>query len=120
VITLVLPFPPTINHYWRVDQKTGRPYLSDAGKAFRADVLAAVYSQLKLPLPRLSGRIAVVVEVAAPDKRRYDIDNRLKGLLDAMAHAGIYANDEQIDKITIERAPPCTSGFAKVEIEELA
>ena len=120
MIALVLPFPPTLNHYWRVDQKTGRPYLSDAGKAFRADVHEAVLKQLKLPLPRLSGRLGVAVEVSAPDQRRYDIDNRLKGLLDALAHAGVYGNDEQIDRLTIERAPPCTSGFSKVQIEEIA
>ena len=122
MLELVLPFPPTLNHYYRVRQKgpdAGRPLVSEAGHAYRADVAQAVFQQLKLPLPRLSGRLSVAVEVAAPDHRRYDIDNRLKGLLDALAHAGVYLNDEQIDRLCIERAPPCTSGFAKVAIEEI-
>lgn len=38
-----------------------------------------------------------------PDNRRRDLDNLLKGTLDSLQHANIYPDDNQIDKLKIER-----------------
>jgi crossover junction endodeoxyribonuclease RusA len=119
-IVLVLPFPPTVNHYYRPGYRDRAVrQLTDEAKQFRKDVHIAAMMQLKLPLPKLSGRLAVRAFLAAPDHRRYDLDNRMKGLLDAIQHSGIYADDQQIDQLTIERFAPCSRGYAKVEIEEI-
>lgn len=121
-IELVLPFPPPVNTYYRHPHKgpmAGMHLLSEDARSYRSDVEVAVMAQIKLPLPRLTNRLEVEIEVSAPDRRHYDIDGRLKALLDSLEHAGVYVDDEQIDRITIERAPPCTTGYAKVKIRAL-
>jgi len=38
-----------------------------------------------------------------PDRRRRDLDNLLKSVLDALEHAGLYADDSQIDLLVTRR-----------------
>ena len=52
----------------------------------------------------LQGRLAMAIELYPPDKRRRDIDNVLKATLDALQHGGAYADDCQIDYLTISRS----------------
>ena len=51
----------------------------------------------------LEGRLVVVVSLHAPTRRKYDLDNRCKSLLDALEEAEVFLNDEQIDHLTIRR-----------------
>jgi crossover junction endodeoxyribonuclease RusA len=45
----------------------------------------------------------VLVELIMPDNRRRDIDNYQKAALDALAHAGVYQDDCQIDELIVRR-----------------
>ena len=45
-----------------------------------------------------------------PDRRRRDMDNYNKGLLDALTHAGIYPDDSDIDDLRVQRGPICKGG----------
>lgn len=93
-----LPFPPSINHYWRrVGQRT---LISRQGRAFRENVIAAVFEQGRT---KIVGRLAVTIEVYPPDRRRRDLDNLTKSTLDALAHAGVFDDDEQIDELRLRR-----------------
>jgi crossover junction endodeoxyribonuclease RusA len=96
-----LPWSPTVNTYWRTAR--GRTYISAKGKAYREEVIARVQA-LDLPKP-LEGRLTVHIWAYPPDKRRRDLDNLLKALLDALEHAGMYLDDNQIDDLRIERRP---------------
>ena len=111
VITLTLPYPPSVNHYWGV--RGIHRYLGVKGKFFRLKVSEAVAT---LNRPTLTGRIAVFVSLYPPDKRNRDIDNVLKALLDALEHAGCYENDSQIDDIRIVRCEPRKGGSCVVVI----
>lgn len=51
----------------------------------------------------LEGRLSMHVSMWPPDRRRRDIDNPLKALLDACEHAGCYEDDGQIDELHIVR-----------------
>lgn len=112
---LTLPFPPSINHYWR-HRAIGRRasvYLSSEALAYRQDVKNAITATKPL-----TTRLSVSVELHAPNRRKYDIDNRVKSLLDALTHAGILLDDELIDSLQITRGNIIKGGLCVVEIAE--
>ncbi len=101
---LELPFPPSVNHLWR---RVGhRTLLSRGGRAFRRSVQAVLSARGVQPI---AGRLAVTIDVYPPDRRRRDLDNALKALLDALQHGGAYHDDAQIDDLHIRRCE-CVPG----------
>jgi len=94
-----LPWPPSVNHYWR--RQGSRYFVSSEGKAYRDSLyyLCAEYRGLFGAERRLS----VVINAFPPDKRRRDLDNILKSLLDSLQYARVYEDDSQIDCLTIKR-----------------
>jgi len=71
-----------------------------------------------LPANGLTGRLAVEIYVYPPDRRRRDLDNILKNLLDSMQHAGVYKDDQQIDRLLVIRMPDI-GGYVDVVIKEI-
>jgi len=116
MIRLTLPWPPSTNSVWRNIQ--GRTLLSRNGRQFRMAVATAVAAQHQgAPL---TVRLAVVATLLPPDRRKRDIDNHGgKALLDAITHAGVWVDDEQIDKLTIIRGERTPGGMCLVEITEI-
>ena len=124
-LNLHLPYPPSVNHYWRaVRTRVGvQMKISGEGRRFRKEVVAKI-SQLKVKA--ISGPVQVQILACRPDKRRRDIDNILKSLLDALGHAGAYKDDSQVWKLTVEWAldvenqlATCPGGWVMVTIKEL-
>lgn len=98
MITITLPFPPSVNRMWR--QYRGRAILSKAGRDYRKAAIVAAYG-----LGTVGGdQCAVSIRAYLPDARRRDCDNLTKAPLDALAHAGVYLDDSQIVRLTIEKA----------------
>jgi len=122
-IHLILPYPPSVNHYWQskiIPNKKGRPgqlriarFLSKRAKQFRVDVQHCVLEQLGKP-PRLQCRLAVIVQQFAGPGRVQDIDNSLKGLFDAMEWVKVYGDDSQIDELLVVRKR--RAAIARVEV----
>ncbi len=98
-MVIELPWPPSVNTYWR--RHGNRYFISEAGQTFREALyyLCARHRGLFAPHMRLS----VNIEAFPPDKRRRDLDNILKSLLDSLQHAGVYDDDSQIDYLAITR-----------------
>ena len=71
--------------------------------------------------PKLgSARLYLEVVLWPKDKRKYDIDNRVKALLDSLQDAGVFDDDEQIDQINVYRGTGVVKGGqARVMIETL-
>ena len=113
-LTLDLPYPPSMNHYWR--RVGSRTLVSRRGREFQAEVCWAASEQYSLPQP-LSGPLSIKVDVQAPDRRRRDLDNLLKPLLDALTHAAVWEDDSQVHRIEIAWVgEPAKPGSATVRI----
>lgn len=119
MIVLDLPYPPSMNSYWRSPNKgplAGRVLISEDGRRYRADVLQATrHCGLGAAL---QGRLRVRIVATMPDRRKRDLDNLLKPLLDALTHASIWVDDGQIDELSIKRGVIKPGGRAIVVIEE--
>ena len=116
VITITLPWPPSVNGYWRT--VNGRTMISKRGRLFKKAVLKSVLAhQAKR---HLAGRLEVHIALHPPDRRRRDVDNSGKSVLDALQNAGVYLDDSQVDRLVIERCEIIKGGVAIVTIHELA
>lgn len=111
-LELELPYPPSVNHYWR--RVGARTLISRGGRAFRREVCAILASQGVRPL---DGRLEMTIDVYPPDRRRRDLDNLQKGLLDALAHGRAYLDDSQIDRLVIQRRHVARLGKVRVRID---
>jgi crossover junction endodeoxyribonuclease RusA len=116
-IRIELPYPPTVNHYWKRRHGQHSLYIAEAGKRYREDVLGLVL--VANPARPVPGRLSVVLELHPPDRRRRDLDNTFKGLLDALTHARVYEDDSQIDHLEIDRLEVRKGGLVIVTITEL-
>jgi crossover junction endodeoxyribonuclease RusA len=115
IINLRLPWPPSGNRYWR--NVLGRMIVSKEARAYKETVKKLVMAHR---LHTLSGKIELSIHAYPPDRRKRDLDNLLKVVIDAMQDAGLYANDSQIDKISIQRMSiDGDGGELVIELKEL-
>jgi crossover junction endodeoxyribonuclease RusA len=90
--------------------------MSAAGTEFRNAVIAEVS---KNPVKTILGRVSVKATLHAPTLRKYDIDNFFKSAGDALTHAGVWGDDEQIDSLLLCRGEKFKGGKMIVEVTEL-
>ena len=113
-----LPYPPSINTYWRT--VAGRTMTSKAGRDYRKAVIGeCLPERVRNHGKPLTGRLHATITAYPPDRRRRDLDNLPKAILDALAHAGIYVDDSQIDRLLIVRGAIQQAGRVHVEIVEV-
>jgi len=113
-IQLELPYPPSVNHYWGVNGK--QRFIGAKGKVFRMAVMEACADA---GVQTIEGRVSMHIALFPPDRRKRDIDNVLKSLLDACEHAGCYESDSQVDELHVLRQAPRPGGSCTVVILEL-
>lgn len=120
---LVLPYPPSINRYWR--RVGSRTLISREGRAFRRNVCALLGPRPRSGQagggprkPPAGGRVALAMDAFPPDRRRRDLDNIQKPVLDALERAGVYEDDSQVDLLVTRRRPRVRGGRLEVRLDE--
>lgn len=112
--TYELPYPPSLNHYYR--HIGPRVLISKGGRAYRKTVGQLLFFA---GAKEMAGLLAVQVDLHPPDRRRRDIDNTQKALLDALQNAGLYEDDSQIVDLHLRRLDVVPGGKAVLRIQEV-
>lgn len=94
------PYPPTVNHCWG---RAGKAvFLSAKYKAFLNDV-ALVVAGTRL---RQGDEYFLELSVTPPDRRKRDLDNVFKPILDALTRCCVWQDDSAVCFLTARRNEP--------------
>lgn len=96
MISFVLPFPPSVNHY--LGRRGKQSYKTAKAKQYNKDV-AVIVMQSKANLG-YNTPLEVEYYYCFPDHRKRDIANYEKVLTDSMVIAGVMKDDHIIHKLT--------------------
>lgn len=114
ILKFELPWPPSINHYYL--QSSSGVILGEKGKRYRKKVSLLLHSYKGSFGDEK--RLKVTIHAFPPDKRRRDIDNICKATLDALEHAQVFKNDNQVDVLTVIRREVIKEGCLQIWIAE--
>ena len=116
MLKLDLPYPPSVNSYWGF--KGSHRYLTAKAKIFKQEVFIAFLKSKHKGFGK--NRLEINITLYATDKRIRDLDNSIKSLLDALCQAGVFYDDSQIDKITVQRGAIIKGGLCNISIQQIA
>ncbi len=108
----LFPEPPSVNHLYRAHGHV--VYMTAEGKALKQAYQHQVKSQWKGRCYEQE-KLGVRFIIYFPTKRRRDLDNCLKVLQDSLTGL-VYADDSQIDELTIVRAYDEKNPRTEIEI----
>lgn len=117
-IVLDLPFPPSVNHYWKYDGRSRRAVISRKGRIYKTTVGWIAKQQ---GVRTIKGGVLVAIVLYCPDWRQRDADNTLKAILDSLRAAGAFEDDSFIVRLTITKCKATTKrGSVSVRINEIS
>ncbi len=103
VLTFTIALPVSLNNAYPT-AKNGRRFLSKAGKAFKDETSVIVWlAESDADWKAGDGPLGIRLMMWFPNKRRADIDNRIKLALDSVAGA-LGVDDSRFDELHVYRA----------------
>jgi crossover junction endodeoxyribonuclease RusA len=107
MITLSLPFPPSVNRLWRA-AKGGKVYRSAEYTDWRKLAMWQIAAQIKGQ--KHLGPYKLTILAVRPDKRKRDLGNLEKGVSDILVSQNIVEDDSMCEWLEIrwvEKGPSC-------------
>ena len=127
-VRLKLPYPPTANsritpllingNARLVKSKNARDYNLLVGHRVEESRLLAIMSELEQDQFIFRGDVEIEVVLHFKDRRKRDIDNPIKSLLDALVDNNLLEDDSQVARLVVSRGEldPDKKGYCMVEI----
>lgn len=100
MISLILPYPPTINTYYST--VAGRRVLSKKGKDYKSHVFFYKVKNHK-EIECIDVKVKIDIALHVPDRRIRDIDNIIKPMLDSLVYGRYIKDDRQVCKLSVEK-----------------
>lgn len=115
-----MPWPPTMNHYHQPVKigKSVRIIKGAKARQYAKDMELHLESLgLRNKMISENVKLSVSLTLNPPTLARYDVDNRAKGVLDALSNANFYADDSQIHRLTVSKGEKIKGGNVIVKVE---
>ena len=94
-------------------------FLSKSGKQSKQSGIELIQSQLG-DIETILYDIHLSIVLFPPNARSFDLDNRLKPILDTIQESGVIANDSQVQQLAVYRGQVIPKGAAYCVIRESA
>lgn len=118
---LSLPWPPSVNVYWR--NVGGKVLISREGRAYARVVYGCALEQsmTTLSVGRKVFVAPVSVDITAypPNRARRDLDNLPKAILDALTKARVWEDDSLVHDLRIRWGEVRKGGEIQITINEM-
>lgn len=92
--------PPTVNHLYR--NYRNRRYKTVAGRKYQKQV-TEILSRKWEARPPCEEPLELRITFITNDRRKWDVDNRVKALQDCLSMAGIIKDDNLVEILHVER-----------------
>lgn len=117
-----IPWPPTVNHYHQpIKRGKGVRVIKGTKAKEYARQMETYLAGIGIANEHISesAKLSVHLVLHPPTLARYDIDNRTKGVFDALSNVNFYADDSQITKLVIEKGEKIKGGNVEVKVNIL-
>lgn len=114
-----MPWPPTVNHYHQpVSFGRGARIIKGEKARAYAKECEKHLAEIGVTNERIadSVELSVCLTLNPPTLARYDIDNRTKGIFDALSEANFWADDSQVVRLTIIKGEKVKGGKVEVKV----
>jgi crossover junction endodeoxyribonuclease RusA len=115
ISVMSFPPPPSNNVYYR--RSGHHMHISTKGKQYKQMVCETVaeFYPIKFGVRPLKVHIAYYPAT----RRKDDLDNRFKAILDSLTAAGVWDDDSQIDELSISRMSQMKGGRIYITVEAI-
>ena len=96
----LLGLPPTVNHMYRTGARSR--YKTLEVREYQQYVVNKLREEWS-GQQTMKGRIEMRLTFQTNNRRRWDIDNRVKALQDCLSLAGVIRDDSQVDELYVKR-----------------
>ena len=117
-VLLALPWPPSANRLWRSPNKgplRGRHLLSPEARQYKNKAHVILEALEVEPIP---GRVAVDMTAHPPDRRRRDLDNLIKIILDSLKGRA-FGDDSNVVDLHIRQGAVEPGGLIRVRVRPI-